>query len=33
MGLHLGMKLEEEDLKQITAARKKKEMETDVEGV
>ncbi len=31
MGLHLGMKLEEEDLKQISAARKKKEMETDTE--
>ena len=31
MGLHLGMKLEEDDIKQITAARKKKEMETDVE--
>jgi DNA-directed RNA polymerase subunit alpha len=33
MGLHLGMKLEEDDIKQITAARKKKEMETDVERV
>ncbi len=33
MGLHLGMKLEEDDIKQITAARKKKEMETDAEGV
>ncbi len=33
MGLHLGMKIEEEDIKQITAARKKKEMETDVERV
>ena len=33
MGLHLGMKLEEEDIKQITAARKKKEIETDAEGV
>ncbi|MDH5457717.1 MAG: DNA-directed RNA polymerase subunit alpha [Nitrospinota bacterium] len=31
MGLHLGMKIEEDDLKQIIAARKKKEMETDVE--
>ena len=31
MGLHLGMKLEEDDIKQITAARKKKELETDVE--
>lgn len=29
MGLHLGMKLEEDDLKQIATARKKKEMETD----
>jgi DNA-directed RNA polymerase subunit alpha len=29
MGLHLGMKLEEDDLKQIAAARKRKEMETD----
>jgi len=33
MGLHLGMKLEEDDIKQITAARKKKEMETDAEGI
>ncbi len=33
MGLHLGMKLEEDDIKQITAARKKKEMETDAERV
>ena len=33
MGLHLGMKIEEEDLKQIIATRKKKEMETDVERV
>ncbi len=33
MGLHLGMKLEEEDIKQITAARKKKDMETDVERI
>jgi DNA-directed RNA polymerase subunit alpha len=33
MGLHLGMKLEEDDIKQITAARKKKELETDVERV
>lgn len=31
MGLHLGMKLEEDDIKQITAARKKKEMEIDIE--
>jgi DNA-directed RNA polymerase subunit alpha len=31
MGLHLGMKIEEDDLKQIIAARKKKEMETDIE--
>ena len=33
MGLHLGMKLEEDDLKQIAAARKKKEMETDAERI
>ncbi len=33
MGLHLGMKLEEDDIKQITAARKKQEMETDAERV
>ena len=33
MGLHLGMKLEEDDIKQITAARKKKELETDVDRV
>jgi hypothetical protein len=31
MGLHLGIKLEEDDLKQITQARKKKEVEADVE--
>jgi len=31
MGLHLGIKLEEDDLKQITHARKKKEVEADVE--
>ena len=30
MGLHLGMKIEEEDLKQINQARKKKETETDM---
>lgn len=32
MGLHLGMKLEEDDLKQISQARKKREAETEVEG-
>jgi len=32
MGLHLGMKIDEEDLKQINQARKKKEVETDVAG-
>ena len=32
MGLHLGMKIDEEDLKQINLARKKKEVETDVAG-
>ena len=31
MGLHLGVKLEAEDLKQITQARKKKEVEVEVE--
>ena len=31
MGLHLGMKLEEEDLKQISQAQKKKEIETEPE--
>jgi DNA-directed RNA polymerase subunit alpha len=31
MGLHLGMKVEEEDLKQIIQAQKKKETETEVE--
>ena len=31
MGLHLGMKLEEEDLKQISQAQKKKEIDTDPE--
>ena len=30
MGLHLGMKVEEEDLKQISQARKKKEVEADI---
>ncbi len=30
MGLHLGLKIEEEDLKQINQARKKKEIEADV---
>ncbi|GJL79067.1 MAG: DNA-directed RNA polymerase subunit alpha [Nitrospinaceae bacterium] len=32
MGLHLGMKIDEEDLKQINQARKKKEVETEVAG-
>ena len=32
MGLHLGMKIDEEDLKQITQARKKKEIETEIAG-
>ena len=31
MGLHLGVKLEAEDVKQITQARKKKEVEVEVE--
>jgi DNA-directed RNA polymerase subunit alpha len=31
MGLHLGMKMEEEDLKQIIQAQKKKETDTEVE--
>ena len=31
MGLHLGMKLEEEDLKQISQAQKKKEIDTEPE--
>jgi hypothetical protein len=31
MGLHLGMKVEEEDLKQIIQAQKKKETDTEVE--
>ena len=31
MGLHLGMKVEEDDLKQILQAQKKKEMDTEVE--
>ena len=31
MGLHLGMKLEEEDLKQISQAQKKKEIDTESE--
>jgi len=30
MGLHLGMKVEEEDLRQISQARKKKEVEADI---
>ena len=29
MGLHLGMKVEEEDLRQIIQAQKKKESETE----
>ena len=32
MGLHLGMKLEEDDLKQISQARKKREVETEIES-
>lgn len=32
MGLHLGMKIDEEDLKQISQARKKKEVEVDIVG-
>jgi len=32
MGLHLGIKIDEEDLKQINQARKKKEVETDLVG-
>ncbi|MFQ5450610.1 MAG: DNA-directed RNA polymerase subunit alpha [Nitrospinaceae bacterium] len=32
MGLHLGMKVDAEDLKQINQARKKKEIETDLIG-
>jgi DNA-directed RNA polymerase subunit alpha len=31
MGLHLGMKVDEDDLKQITQAQKKKEIDTEVE--
>ena len=31
MGLHLGMKVEEEDLKQIIQVQKKKETDTEVE--
>ena len=31
MGLHLGMKVEEDDLKQILQAQKKKELDTEVE--
>ena len=31
MGLHLGMKVEEEDLKQIIQAQKKKEISTEPE--
>jgi len=32
MGLHLGIKIDEEDLKQINQVRKKKEVETDLVG-
>ncbi len=32
MGLHLGIKIDEEDLKQISQVRKKKEVETDLVG-
>jgi DNA-directed RNA polymerase subunit alpha len=32
MGLHLGIKIDEEDLKQISQVRKKKEVETDLAG-
>jgi DNA-directed RNA polymerase subunit alpha len=31
MGLHLGMKVDEEDLKQIIQAQKKKEIDTEIE--
>ena len=31
MGLHLGMKVDEEDLKQILQAQKKKEIDTEAE--
>ena len=31
MGLHLGMKVDEDDLKQILQAQKKKEIDTEVE--
>jgi len=31
MGLHLGMKVDEEDLKQISLAQKRKEIDTEVE--
>ena len=31
MGLHLGMKVDEEDLKQVSLAQKKKEIDTEVE--
>ena len=31
MGLHLGMKVDEEDLKQILQAQKKKEIDTETE--
>lgn len=32
MGLHLGIKIDEEDLKQISQVRKKKEVDTDIVG-
>jgi DNA-directed RNA polymerase subunit alpha len=32
MGLHLGIKIDEEDLKQINQVRKKKEVDTDIVG-
>ena len=31
MGLHLGMKVDDEDLKQILQAQKKKEIDNDAE--
>jgi hypothetical protein len=31
MGLHLGMKVDEEDLKQISQAQKKKEIDIEAE--
>jgi len=32
MELHLGVKLDEEDLKQVTQAKKKKEVEVEVDA-